>query len=306
MKRVAFLLTFVFLVSRPGQAGSPGSPRPPQDAQSISGRELVAMFHAADSWTMGRALALIGDIYASRYNNGIIPDHETLYGLGQVVAAFLEAHPNKSELVAEKVVIEALKGAAGQIQAQKIFWQTAYKAAEAYFSQPSPENAARFYRLLPDRRLPGLDFKGQVRLSNFIYNSHLSDLIKKAAAGDPYALDICFRLINISDGAFGEDLVYGLGTVIPGHPRLFLEKLLANQDKTEPPILELLDGILHPVGWWEIPENDPDHVVKYKELRNARLDVRIKALKSVQDPHLKDLRDRCVLILEKMRNEIIG
>lgn len=305
MKRVLFLLALGFLVSRWDPAESLGRAEPIQDAQSISGRALVGMFHSQDAGLRRKALSLIGDIYASRYNNGVIPEEDTLYGLGQVVAGYLAAHPNKMDLVAEKVVIEALKGAAEGIQAQKVFWETAYKAAEAYFLDPSPENGETLYRSLPDRRLPGLDFKGLVRLSHLFYDYHLSDLMKKAAAGDPYALDIGFRLINISDGAFGEDLVYGLGTVIPGHPRLFLEKLLANQGKTEPPILELLDGILHPVGWWEMPKNDPDYI-KYRELRNAKLDIRIKALETVRDPHLEAIRDRCISILKKMSKEKSG
>lgn len=305
MKKVAFLLMSILLVLHPGQAGSAGSAEPTQDSQNISARKLVAMFYAGDG-TLDRALALIGDIYASRYNNGIIPERETLYGLGQVVAAFIKAHPNKGDLVAEKVVTEALKGAKEQIRAQEVFWDTAYQAAEVYLSEPSAENGERLYQSLPDRRLPGLDFKGEVRLSRFFYGSpweggvdRLSFLVKRAEGGDAHALDIAVRLINISDGAFGEDLVHGLGTVIPVQPRLFLETLLSNRGKTEPPVVELLDSILEPVGWWEVPENDPDSM-KLQKLRNGRIDIRIKALKSVEDPALRGLRDRCLSILKKM------
>jgi hypothetical protein len=309
MRILVFSMFSIFLL-HPGWRGYLDPTEDPQDARSISSRELLAMFHSVDSVNMRKALSLIGDIYASRYNEGIIPDEDTLYGLGQVVADYLSVHPDEMDQAAERVVVKALRDAPGKIQEHKLFWEKAYAAAQTYFSNPSSENADRLYRLLPDRRLPGLDFTGEVRLSGFFYNggsreSHLDILIKRAGEGDPRALDICFRLINISDGAFGEDLVYDLGTVIPTQPRLFLEKLLANQGLTEPPVLELLDGILHPVGWWEIRDDDPDHV-KYKELRNTRIDIRIKALKTVQNPQLRELRDRCISILEKMRDEILG
>jgi hypothetical protein len=312
MKKLQFFIVLGLVALFCGMARSIETATSLQEAQSTTGRTFLRMFRSPDSHATDKVLSLIGDIYAPRFNDGVIPDHETLYGLGQLLNAYLAAHPDKLDESMEKPVVEALKDAPAQIQAQKAFWERACKAAQAYFAQPSPENADRVLSSLPDRRLPGADFKGEVRLSGFFYDSlgadgaaNLSNLIKRAESGDAQALDISFRLINISDGAFAEDLVYGLGTVIPKHPRLFLEKLQANQGKTEPPVLELLDGGLDPVGWWEIPENDPDHT-KYREPRNARLDIRIKALKTVKDPLLKDLRDRCISIPEKMRNEIIG
>jgi hypothetical protein len=297
---LVFSIFSIFLL-RPGWAGSIDLTEDAQDARSISSRELLAMFHSVDSVNMRKALSLIGDIYASRYNEGIIPDEDTLYGLGQVVADYLSVHPDEMDQAAERVVVKALRDAPGKIQEHKLFWEKAYAAAQIYFSNPSSENADRLYRLLPDRRLPGLDFKGQTRLFYF-FDGKLSILIKKFEAGDPHALDIGFRLINISDGAFAEILFPGLGRAIPDHPRLFLQKLRTNLNKED---FDLLDGILYPLSLGEIPENDPDHV-KYKELRNARIEVRIKALKTVQDVELRELRDRCILILEKMRNEILG
>jgi hypothetical protein len=39
--------------------------------------------------------------------------------------------------------------------------------------------------------------------------------------------------------------------------------------------------------------------VKFKQISNERAARRIKALESVGDPDLKELRDRCLVILRK-------
>lgn len=188
-----------------------------------------------------------------------------------------------------------------QAEAQKKFWSDAYKAAEAYFAQPSPENAEKFFMALPDKQLPHLDADGELRLINFVFDNdgigkarNFSILIKSMEKGEPEAVDLGFRLINISDGLAGEGLCYFLGRIVDKYPRLFLQKLLVHQSKTEPSVLELLDSILHPVAWWE-QQNDE---AGYPELLKKRLDIRIKALESVNDNDLKEIRDRCLTILK--------
>lgn len=274
-----------------------------QSAQTnakITGAELLKMLRSSSSGGVNQASSLIGEIYGPKLNNGIIPDSETLYGLGRILMDYMTDHPASQARSVEQLVMEVLKDAPLQIEEIKAFWANAYKVAEAYFSQPSPENAEKLYMALPDKRLPSLDFKGQVRLVDLIFNfgSHFSLLEKSMEDGDPLAIDVAFRLINISDGASGEDLDHAIGEILPKHPRLFLQKLLAHRFKTEPEVFELLESILNPVGWWEIPEDD-NNLVKYKELLNTRLALRIKALESVNDPELKEIRDFCLAELRK-------
>jgi hypothetical protein len=272
-----------------------------QNSANITGAELLRMLRSSSSGGVNQASSLIGEIYGPKLNNGIIPDSETLYGLGRILMDYMTDHPASQARSVEQLVMEVLKDAPVQIEEIKAFWANAYKVAEAYFSQPSPENAKRLYMALPDKRLPSLDFKGMVRLIDLIFNfgSHFSLLEKSMEDGDPLAIDVGFRLINISDGASGEAIVHAIGEILPKHPRLFLQKLLAHRFKTEPEVFELLKSILNPVGWWEIPEDDND-LVKYKELLSARLALRIKALESVNDPELKEIRDFCLGKLRKM------
>jgi len=188
-----------------------------------------------------------------------------------------------------------------QIAALKTFWGNAYKAAQAYFSLPSPETAKKFYMALPDKRLPSLDPDGEFRLSDLVFDfwdsgmaKNFSILKKDMEEGEPNAVDVGFRLINISDGGNGEALLYALGHIIDRHPILFLQKIIAHQGESEPSALELLDDILDPVAWWEQQQDEAG----YPELLKRRLEIRIKALESVNDNDLKEIRDRCLTILK--------
>jgi hypothetical protein len=272
-----------------------------QNSSNIKGAELLQMLRSGSGAEIDRASSLIGNIYGPRLNNGIIPDHETLYGLGRILMAYLTDHPESHGQPIDQLVMEVLKNAPAQIEETKAFWISAHKAAEAFFSQPSPENAELFYKALPDKRMPDLDFQGYVRLSGFVFDfaSNFSILEKEMAErGEPHAVDVGFRLINISDGAAGELLVHALGEIVLKHPRLFLQKVLAHQGKTEPTVFYLLGGILNPVAWWEMPEDDKGEA-KYKELYDSERAARIKALETVSDPDLKAIRDRCIEILRK-------
>lgn len=290
----------LLLVASILQAGFAQVAQSTQTNAKITGAELLRMLRSSSSAGTDQASSLIGEIYGPKLNNGIIPDSETLYGLGRILMDYMTDHPASQGRSVEQLVMEVLKDAPAQIEEIKAFWANAYRVAEAFFLQPSPENAEKLYMALPDKRLPSLDFKGYVQLGNLIFDfgSNFSILEKTMEEGDPHAVDVGFRLINISDGAAGEDLVHALGEILSKHPRLFLQKLLAHRFKTEPSVFELLESILNPVAWWEIPEND-NNQVKYKELLNARLELRIKALESVDDPDLKEIRDFCLAELRK-------
>jgi hypothetical protein len=186
-----------------------------------------------------------------------------------------------------------------QDETQDAFWQNAYEAATAYLANPSPQNAERFARALPDKpRKTSWPLYGQIRLSNLIFDfetrQNFSILEKNIKAGEPHAIDVGFRLINISDGLAGEELVFVLGRIADNYPRLFLQKLKAHKGKTQPDVLELLEAMMHPVAWWEQQEDEAG----YPALLEKRLDIRIEALKSVRDKGLRELLDRCLKILE--------
>lgn len=131
------------------------------------------------------------------------------------------------------------------------FWDNAYKAAEAYFSNPSPKNAEMFAKALPEKR-DNWPSDGELRLANLVFDfdgigmrKNFSILEKDIDRGEPHAVDVGFR-----------------------------------------------------VAWWEQQEDEAG----YPDLLEKRLNARIEAIQSVNDKGLRELRDRCLKILEDSRS----
>ena len=296
MKKDSLLiLPIVFVLSLHGISQTAIST---QKSAKITGVELLKMLRSSSGAENDRASSIIGEIFGPKLNNGVIPDSETLYGLGRILMDYMTDHPASQGQSVEQLVMEVLRNAPAQIEETKAFWVNAHKAAVEYFLQPSPENAEQFFRALPDKRLPSLDFQGYVRLCDFVFGSNFVILEKDMVeVGEPYAIDIGFRLINISDGGNAEMLIPVLGEITLKHPRLFLQKVLAHQSKTQPTVFKLLNDLVLPeVGWWEMTEEE--NPAKYKELLSTRRALRIKALEGVDDPDLREIRDRCLAILK--------
>lgn len=273
-------------------------------ARDITARQLQSLMGSPDGYNS--ALRLMSEFYRVQIN-GESPHEELRVGLGDLFLEFLTKNPEYLDRPASELLAITFEKVPGLIEAQKAMWARALNAANAYYSTLSPELAKAFFMALPDHQLPRLAFDKEMLVIRVAFgDANMTKLEEKFDEGEPNAMDVGFRLINISDGAAAEWLFHALGEILPKHPRLFLEKAAAHLDQKDRKESDRILGyILHPVGWWEIPENDPDNV-KYKELRNARIDMRIKALKRVQDPQLRELRDRCILLLEKMRNEVLG
>jgi hypothetical protein len=140
----------------------------PQGSTGITGEALYKMIA---QWTdRGRGLSYIAEIYSNRINKGIVPDKSTLNAFGEIFVLYMKNNREKWDKPVEELVVEALKDAPAQIEAQKAYWNNAYKVAEAYFAQPSPENAEKLYLALPEKRMPTLDYDSEARLSELIFD----------------------------------------------------------------------------------------------------------------------------------------
>lgn len=269
----------------------------PRNQEAFTGQQL---YEAIKHWTPRRkpALAFLEGLYADKIDNGKIPDSLVL---GEVFVMFMENNKDKWTEPVVELVIKALKNAPAQIESQKAYWATAYAAAKAYFAQPTPENAAKFLMALPASRLPMFDLEGESRLREYVLDfvgaerTNFGVLDKQLEQANPVAWDICYRLLNISDGAYSETILYGLGTFITINPRLFLQKVIAHQ----PGSMHYLNNMLRMVAeFGEIPEAGGDSD-KYDKIYHDRISERIKALESVPDPDLADLRDACISKLKR-------
>lgn len=271
-----------------------------QDTKPSTGKDLLKLITYPEKGVVySRSSYYIRDTYAARLANGEVPDWRTVYGLVQLVKEYLTKHESELAGPAEALVLEALKDAPARIRKERAYFNKAIEATKGYYSDPIPENARKLFAALPDGNTTFLDAAGEDLLIECVF-AHLQTLAKDIKAGDPNAVDVAFRLFYTTDGAYSEVLSFILGeTLVPNHPRLFLQKMLEYGPIMKPWAFVHLEGILLMTAeFGEIPEagNDPK---KYEEISQARLKRRIQALESVEDPALEQIRNRCLKILKE-------
>jgi hypothetical protein len=104
--------------------------------------------------------------------------------------------------------------------------------------------------------------------------------------GNEYAVEAAFRLINISTGGAGAEMLFILlGDVMRVHPRLYLEILDKYKD------MEFFKLVRNPVGQTALPLGS--------EGDKAELQARINALETVNDEQFRTLRDDCINMLRE-------
>ena len=99
---------------------------------------------------------------------------------------------------------------------------------------------------------------------------------------------MAFKMMNIADGGFAEDLDIMLGQLIRVDPRLFLGEL-KRSGRT------VTGGLVGNFGG--------EYVDKMKA-QQLEITMRIAALQSVRDPELRAIRDRCVKELKRSEVEV--
>jgi hypothetical protein len=283
----------------------------PQEVIIVTGEDLYKLLiYPEEGAVYSRARYFIRDTYAKELNNGEVPDWGTVYRLSELMKNYMAGHASELGQPAKTLLISALKEAPSRIKDERVYWDKAKGAAEQYFSEPTPENAEQLFLSLPENSkqiISFLDAKGEDILRDFIFDfsgegrrRNLSILEKEIEAGEPYSVDVAFRLFNLTDGAYTESLCFILGELlVPNHPHLFLEKALIHEANIASTFFDPLECILRmDAEWGEIPEagNDPE---KYEQISQVRMERRIKAIESVADPRLKAIRDRCLSLLRK-------
>lgn len=164
---------------------------------------------------------------------------------------------------------------------EKIDWEKIKEVATAYFNYPSSENALKFYLTLPER---GPVLRGDV--VDFIFKyENFRMLEKQVYASDPNAVKVAFRIINISDGYYTEITETALGNLIRINPRLFLQELNSHKN-----IRPIEDSAVTMVG-----EIFADRFKAQK----LEIELRIRALETVKNDNLIEIRDQCIKILNE-------
>ena len=169
-------------------------------------------------------------------------------------------------------------------------WARVRTAFSAYDELPSPQNVLRVIEVLPKHGHVRYTGTKEEEESLDLINSHLAMLQRQVLSRDPTAVDLAFRLKNVADGAFAEDLDVMLGQLIRIDPSLFLRSL-----KSAPHQLRTLSGLVGNFG---------DPYVDKPEAQAFEAEKRIRALQTVADPHLAGVREKCVEALKQVASEV--
>ncbi len=166
-------------------------------------------------------------------------------------------------------------------QNAKVNWTALKTGFREFVEYPSGENAAHVIALLPASRVRYKDSPKAQEAIDYIFESdNFGMLERQVVSRNREAVRLAFRLHSIADGHLTEELNIMLGTLIRIDPKLFLEELsLAAPDKN------LWDDLLGNLG--------PAYVDRFKA-RALEMELRIKALRSVEDASLIKIRNKCI------------
>jgi hypothetical protein len=175
---------------------------------------------------------------------------------------------------------------------QIINWDKIKSSFDAYLEYPSPENAKAFLDTLPKDKIKNEKGDGSKVLYYIFTFRNYAILENEIWAGDRYSTEAAFRLINVADGGFAEDLHMTLGALVRINPRLFLEVLYEYKN-----------------AWYVKYTGYPVDMVGpgYEDRTKTRIyeyRMRIKALESVKDPKYWVIIKACVRQLNEAIMEL--
>lgn len=162
---------------------------------------------------------------------------------------------------------------------ETVDWQIIKKTFDEYLEYPSTENAAQLCAVLPKENVKNISENHGV--FEYLYQNY-ETLAYEMKCGDRNAVTAAFRLFNISDGAFTEEIEWSLAELIRIQPKLFLEELELHKNEY---FMREVNYPLYGEGSF------------FVDRMNAQLletEMRIKALESVSDEGLRPIRDECI------------
>lgn len=163
-------------------------------------------------------------------------------------------------------------------------WAEIASRIDAYTTYPSPENARSAIAMLPDKQVTFSGSAEESKANEAIYARRpMAVLEKQVLRRDQASVELAFRLMNIADGAFAEDLDIIVGKLVKVDPVLFLTEL----QRTKRPDLE---GLVLNLG---------DAYVDETESTCAEWRLRKKALQRVKVTGLEVIKQRVIETIDK-------
>jgi hypothetical protein len=161
-------------------------------------------------------------------------------------------------------------------------WVTFNNLLVSYLTYPSSNNAKSLSEIL--LRLPSkMDSEGKLKALELFFAAESYPILENEMfAGDRHAVEMAFRLVDHTDGYYTGILLTSLGALVRINPKLFLEVLYENQASN------FIKHRGYPVfrvgpGYYSRPK-----ACKYE------LEMRIKALLSVEGTKYDDLKRACI------------
>jgi hypothetical protein len=168
-------------------------------------------------------------------------------------------------------------------------WGDAKAAYDVYINCPSHENAKALLAALPVKRPEETIGDAELTQLHIFGGANFPVLSAEVCAGDRLAVEIMFRLLNVTDGACSDTAEAMLAGLVRSKPQLFLEVLSTYKD------LEHIKQFGYPVDF--IGEGYQSHP---NALRHE-YEKRIEALESVKDPTYSKIKEGCI---QKLRESI--
>lgn len=159
-------------------------------------------------------------------------------------------------------------------------------------ANPTDEKLLEIYKILPEKYIgtikPNSDHD---KTADYIYNN-MTILKKQILLNNRYAIMVGYKLLLISDGDFSSFILECLSQVLINNPNLFLHELKAHFK-----IITELDALESLLTSYERGLNgDIDALQQTEKI--------IKALESIVDKKLNDVKKECLIVLYKYRTQL--
>ncbi len=161
-------------------------------------------------------------------------------------------------------------------------WAEIARRVEAYANDPSPGNAKSAIAVLPKEQVSFSGSPEESDANQKIYaEKPMAVLEQQVLKRDKMSVEMAFRLLNIADGAFAEDLDIILGKLVRVDPVLFLSELQRANS----------------TGLAEVVLNVGD--VDEMERTCSEWRLRKEALQTVQAPNLQVIKQRAIRAIDE-------
>jgi hypothetical protein len=166
-------------------------------------------------------------------------------------------------------------------------WDQVLNAYNAYVACPSEENAKSLRDSLPEDWGNNLIGDANKALHHIFSIDNYPILSQEALTGDRNALEILFRLLNVTDGFYLETIESALGLCIRIWPEKVLEVIYKYRDT------EQIRTRGYPISFIGAGHNVHPGAEAYI------LKKRIKAIETVHDPRYAKIKEGCINQLNK-------